>query len=139
MQLIEHTGIINSIQDHKFRILIIQQSSCSACSSKGVCILSGQQDKIIEAESTDISFEVGDKVRLTCKNPIGFQAVFLAFVMPFILILVTLIILKSIVPNELISGGISLFVLVAYYILLSFFNKKLKTKFKFEIIKEIKK
>jgi len=136
MQLIEHTGIINSIQGNKFRILIIQESVCSACNVKGACTLSGQQDKIIETESLDTSLKVGDMVQLTCKNKIGFQAVFLAFVAPFILILITITILKFIVPNEIISGGIALLVLIPYYLLLSFFNKKLKTKFKFEIIKE---
>ena len=136
MQQIEHTGIINSIQKNKFRILILQETACNNCTAKGGCSLSGQPDKIFEAESQDTSLKVGDKVRLTCKNQSGLLAVFLVFVIPFFLILFTLLMLRSIVSNEEISGGTALFVLVPYYIILTLFNKKLKTKFKFEIIKE---
>ena len=134
--MIEHTGIIDSIQDHRFRILITQQSACSECDVKGACTISGQQEKIVEVESFNSSFNVGDKVLLVGKNSFGLLAVFLAFVIPFILILITLFILQSLVSNENISGGIALFILVPYYLILSLFNKKLKTKFNFEIKKE---
>jgi len=134
--MIEHTGIIESIQDHRFRILITQQSACSECDVKGACTISGQQEKIVEVESFDSSFKVGEKVLLAGKNTFGLLAVFLAFVIPFILILITLVSLKSLVSNEIISGGIALFILVPYYLILSLFNKKLKTKFNFEIKKE---
>jgi len=134
--MIEHTGIIESIQDHRFRILITQQSACSECDVKGACTISGQQEKIVEVESFDSSFKVGEKVLLAGKNTFGLLAVFLAFVIPFILILITLVSLKSLVSNEIISGGIALFILVPYYLILSMFNKRLKTKFNFEIKKE---
>jgi len=134
--MIEHTGIIESIQDHRFRILITQQSACSECDVKGACTISGQQEKIVEVESFDSSFKVGEKVLLVGKNTFGLLAVFLAFVIPFILILITLVSLKSLVSNEIISGGIALFILVPYYLILSMFNKRLKTKFNFEIKKE---
>ena len=134
--MIEHTGIIESIQDHRFRILITQQSACSECDVKGACTISGQQEKIVEVESFDSSFKVGEKVLLAGKNTFGLLAVFLAFVIPFILILITLVSLKSLVSNEIISGGIALFILVPYYLILSLFNKRLKTKFNFEIKKE---
>jgi len=134
--MIEHTGIIESIQDHRFRILITQQSACSECDVKGACTISGQQEKIVEVESFDSSFKVGEKVLLVGKNTFGLLAVFLAFVIPFILILITLVSLQSLVSNEIISGGIALFILVPYYLILSMFNKRLKTKFNFEIKKE---
>ena len=116
--MIEHTGIIESIQDHRFRILITQQSACSECDVKGACTISGQQEKIVEVESFDSSFKVGEKVLLVGKNTFGLLAVFLAFVIPFILILITLVSLQSLVSNEIISGGIALFILVPYYLIL---------------------
>lgn len=134
--MIEHAGIIESIQDHRFRILIIQQSACIDCDAKGACSLYDQQEKIVEVESFDSSFKIGEKVLLLGKNSFGLLAVFLAFVMPFILILIILIILQSIMSNEIVSGGIALFILVPYYLILSLFNRKLKTKFNFEIKKE---
>jgi len=93
------------------------------------------EDKQIDVESSDTSIRVGDAVLLTGEVSTGLQAVLLAFVIPFLLILVALIVLRSVTPNEAVSGTIALSLLIPYYIILSFFNKKLKSKFRFEIEK----
>ena len=135
-KFIEHTGIIKNIQNKTIQVLIEQKSACCDCDAKGACTVSDHWGKTINIESTDATFKIGDTVILYGKQSIGIQAVVLAFVIPFILILITLFILQSIVTNELISGAVALSVLVPYYIILSFFNKKLASKFKFEIKKD---
>jgi len=135
-QIIEHTGIINSIEGNIIRVLIIQESACNACHAKGACSASDQDEKIIEVENSDPSFHVGDAVVLFGQRSIGLQAVLLAFVIPFILILLVLIILRPFVANEALSGTLALSVLIPYFLILSFYNKKLKAKFQFFIRKE---
>jgi positive regulator of sigma E activity len=135
-QQIEHSGIIKEIQDNLIHVLIVQQSACGECDVNGVCSVSDHQEKIIEIESTDSTYQIGEKVILFGNQSIGLQAVFVAFVIPFILVLLTLIILQSFISNEAISGVIALLVLVPYYSILSFFNKKFNKKFKFEIKKD---
>ena len=135
-QLIEHTGIINGIEDNLIQVLIVQQSACSECHARGSCTAADKKEKIIEVESTDRTFKAGDKVILFGRQSIGLQAVLLAFVFPFILILSTLIILQSFVVNETVSGTLALLVLLPYYGILSFFNKRLKAKFRFAIRKD---
>jgi len=63
----------------------------------------------------------------------GLLAVLLAFVIPFLLILFTLFLLKDKIDNEAISGSIALGTMLPYFLILSFFNKKLKSKLKFHI------
>ena len=135
-QLIEHSGIINKIDNYSIHVLIEQESACSECHASGVCNAADKENKIIEVERSDQQLQVGDKVILFGKQSIGLVAVLLAFVIPFVLILITLIILRATGTNESLSGGISLAMLIPYYSILSIFNKKLKTKFKFEIKKE---
>ncbi len=135
-QTIEHTGIINQIEGNHIRVSIIQVSACSGCHAKGACMASDMDEKIIDVESNDTSLKIGDRITLYGQSSMGLLAVLLAFVIPFLLILITLFSLQSYVFNEALSGTIALSVLIPYYIILSFFNKKMKSKFQFHIKKE---
>jgi len=135
-QFIEHSGIIQKIDDNSIHVIIIQESACSECHARGVCTAADKEHKMIEVENNHCLFQVGDHVVLSGKLSVGLNAVLLAFIFPFMLILAALIILNSVGMNESISGGISLAILIPYYGILSSFNKKLKSKFKFEIKKE---
>ena len=79
---------------------------------------------------------VGDMVDIVGESSTGLFAVLLAFVIPFMLILTSLFFLRNIVPNEAVSGTVSLALLIPYYIILSLFNKKLKRKLQFRIEKK---
>ena len=132
---IEHSGFIAHIEGKNIQVQIVQQSACSSCHAKGACSASDMEDKLIDVESSDASLRVGDAVLLIGASSTGLQAVLLAFVIPFLLILIALFVLRSITSNEAVSGTVALSLLIPYYILLSFFNKKLKSKFRFEIEK----
>jgi len=135
-QLIEHTGIIYHIDGNHIRVSIIQKSACSGCHANGTCSAADMDEKYIDVETSDSSFKVGEMVMLYGQSSMGLLAVLLAFVIPFLLILFTLIILRNYVASEALSGTIALSMLIPYYIILSFFNKKMKTKFSFYIKKE---
>jgi len=135
-QQIEHTGIINHIENNLIKVLIVQQSACSGCHAKGACTAADQDEKIIDIESSDPSFKVGEFVTIYGQSSMGLFAVLLAFVFPFILILLVLIYVRSLVASESVAGLIALSSLIPYYIILSLNNKKLKSKFRFSIKKQ---
>jgi sigma-E factor negative regulatory protein RseC len=58
-------------------------------------------------------------------------------VLPFILVLVTLIITVSAFENELIGGLLALAILIPYYIAIYFFRHLLKKVFTFEVEEKI--
>ena len=134
-QPIEHSGIINEINPERIHVLINQQTACSDCQAKEICFSTGKDQKIIEVDNTSPILKVGDNVIVFGKKSIGLQAVLLAFVLPFILIFITLIILNLFFANELISGGMSILILIPYYGIISMFNKKIKLNFRFDIRK----
>ena len=134
-QKIEHTGIVTHIDGTKIQVQIVQLSACSSCHAKGACSASDMDEKLIDAETTDTTLKIGDQVQLAGESSMGLFAVLIAFIIPFLLILISLFILRSYTTNEALSGTIALGVLVPYFIILSLFNKKLKNKLKFTVQK----
>ena len=132
---IEHTGIITHIDKQTVQVSIIQKAACSDCHAKSACTASEMDEKIIDVANTGENYSIGEKVMLTGQSSIGFLAVLLAFVIPFLLILLGLFILQSVTDNEALSGILALSLLIPYYIILSLFNSKLKNKFQFQIEK----
>jgi sigma-E factor negative regulatory protein RseC len=135
-QSIEHTGIIVASENATFKVQIAQLSACSSCHAKGACSASDVAEKIIEVEDTaNSNLKIGDLVKLSGKTSMGMFAVLLAFVVPFSLLLATLIVAGNYNMNEAVSGIISLLILVPYFLILSIFKSKLKNKLKFDIEK----
>ncbi|MBN2765583.1 MAG: SoxR reducing system RseC family protein [Paludibacteraceae bacterium] len=133
---IEHSGFITRIEGKNVQVQIIQMSACSSCHAKGACSASDMDEKFVDVESTDDTLKIGDMVNIVGESSTGLLAVLLAFVIPFLLILTSLFVLRRFLPNEAISGTISLSLLIPYYIILSLFNKKLKKKLQFSIEKK---
>lgn len=134
-QLIEHAGVIHQIDGRHIRVQILQESACSSCHAKGACSAADMKDKFVDIESDGSDYKVGEQVTLYGQSSMGLFAVLLAFVIPFLIILLILFILKNYIDNEAISGSIALGTLLPYFIILSFFNSRLKSKLKFQIKK----
>lgn len=134
-QIIEHTGRIQRVDGSLVQVLITQHSACSGCHAKSACMASDSAEKIIDVQTDDASLSVGDEVIVCAQKSAGMLAVLLAFVVPFLLILLVLFVLRSFVENEAVSGTIALATLIPYYGILSLFKNKLKTTFRFYIKK----
>ncbi|NDV46545.1 RseC/MucC family positive regulator of sigma(E) [Paludibacter sp. 221] len=133
-QIIEHTGKILTINGDTAKVLITQNSACSGCHAKSACTAADSAEKIIDAINiNNISLKAGDDVIIYGKRSVGLKAVLLAFVIPFLLILVSLFVLRAFIDNEAVSGTIALATLIPYYIILSLFRDKLKSDFQFYV------
>ncbi|HOV83711.1 MAG TPA: SoxR reducing system RseC family protein [Paludibacteraceae bacterium] len=135
-QTIEHSGIVEQIDGDQIKVLIMQQSACSECHAKSLCSVADKKEKIIEVISSDPTLKVGDRVIIYGESSIGLQAVLLAFIIPFVLIFLALLIFQHFIENELMAGILALLVLVPYYLILFLSNKRLNKKFQFKIKKE---
>ena len=135
-QSIEHSGIVEQIDGDQIKVLIMQQSACSECHAKSLCSVADKKEKIIEVISSDPTLKVGDRVIIYGESSIGLQAVLLAFIIPFVLIFLALLIFQHFIENELMAGILAILVLVPYYLILFLSNKRLNKKFQFKIKKE---
>ncbi|MDQ2177717.1 hypothetical protein DF185_14920 [Marinifilum breve] len=132
---IDHEGTILEIKDGKITVGIVNVSACAGCHAKGACTMSDMKEKSIDVIDFSNKYSVGEKVKLTYRESLGWFALMLAYVLPFVLVLLVLFIATSITNDELISGLLSLAVLPPYYIILSFFKGRLKKTFSFTIEK----
>lgn len=134
-QIIEHSGVISQINGKHITVEIIQVSACSGCHAKGACTAADQSEKFVEVEYDGDDLKPGDAVTVTGQASMGLFAVLLAFVIPFVLILITLFVAGFFTDNEALSGSVALLILIPYFLILSLFNRKLKSKLKFYIRK----
>ncbi len=130
---IRHKAFVKKVTDKSLIATIVNQSACSACHAKGACTVADFQEKEIEITVFSKQYKPGDEITVVFQESKGFIALFYGYILPFILVLFTLIIATSISNNELISGLLSLSILIPYFITLYFSRHLLKKVFKFEV------
>ena len=131
---IKHLGIVENIQGSHLSVRIVQTSACAACSVKGHCSSADSKDKIIDIiDTAAASYQVGENVMVFGETSMGMQAVALAFIIPFVLLIFTLFLFMALIENELYAALLSLAVLVPYYYILWLNKTRLKQKFSFTI------
>jgi sigma-E factor negative regulatory protein RseC len=130
---ITHQGIIDSVSLNSVNVRIVSASACSACHANGACNASDMQEKIIEANPGDKKLKVGEWVTIISKESMGFKALFLGYIIPFLVVLVTLIIATLMSMSETVAGILSVGMLVPYYAVLYLTKDRVKKSFIFEI------
>jgi sigma-E factor negative regulatory protein RseC len=131
---IDHVGTISDIKDEKITVSILNVSACAGCHAKSACSMSDMKEKEIDIIDYSSSFKLGEEVKVVYQESLGWLALLLAYVLPFVLVLITLFIATAF-TNELISGLMALAILLPYYSLLYFFKDRLKKTFSFTIHK----
>lgn len=135
MEKISHIGIVEDIKGQAVQVRIQQASACDLCHAKSICSLADTKEKIVEVRAAEGSVSIGDKVMVEGAASMGMKAVFLAYVLPLVLlILVMVLCLTLIAPgNEVVAALVSLGILLPYAFLLYLLKDKLSKKFRFEI------
>ena len=132
--MIKHRGIVENVNGSQLQVRIRQTSACASCSAKGYCGSSESKEKLIDIYDSEHQYHQGEEVVVCGSTSMGMRAVLIAFVFPFILLLVTLFIaMAASGDNELLSGVVALLILIPYYIILYFFRNKIKKNFSFTI------
>lgn len=130
---IKHKAFVKEVSGDSMTVTIINESACSACHAKGACNMSDFQEKEIEISSFSRSYSPGEEVTVLFRESQGFKALLYGYMLPFMVVLFTLILSFSISGNEVFSGLLSLAVLFPYYTTIYFFRHNLKKVFKFEL------
>jgi positive regulator of sigma E activity len=129
---IEHDGIVQKADEKSVTVRISSASACSGCHAEGSCTLAGKEEKIIDISGT-YNVMAGDIVTVVMKKSMGYIAVALGYIFPFLGVITILIILASLSVPELTAGLASLAILIPYYIILYFFRNRINNKFTFTL------
>lgn len=130
---IQHQGIVENIQGTQIQVRIVQTSACSGCSAKAHCSSAESKEKIIEIEDHSGMYRIGDEVMIVGEMSVGMKAVWLAFVLPFLVLVISLFIFMSVWEDELLASLGSLTLLTGYYLVLWMNKARLKRKLSFTI------
>jgi sigma-E factor negative regulatory protein RseC len=133
-KLIKHTGIVSQIVGNDIIVDIERLSACATCESKSACMTLDTQTQQIKCNNDNYSLKIGDTVNVISERSYSMYAIVLAFVVPLLLLMLTIIICTEIFNiNDGISALVAIAVVSAYYIILHFFDYKIKTKINFRI------
>ena len=132
---IKHQGIVENIRDSHLQVRIVQTSACATCSIKGHCTSADTKEKLIDVMDWNASdYQIGDRVWVVGELSIGYMAVLLAFVIPFLILVLSLFLFMYVWNNELSASLASLSLLVPYYGVLWFNKARIGKKFSFTIL-----
>ncbi len=132
--IIKHEGIISKISKNNIIVSLKGDINCEGCKAQSACGVSDSNLKEIVLIKANQSFKLNEDVNLVLKSQLGLVAVFWAYVFPFILMLLVLIITSSFL-KEWVAGLLSLLVLLPYYLVLYKLNNVFEKVFKIEILK----
>lgn len=132
---VEHFGRVQEITLNDIKVAIQPQSSCAGCQAQAVCGVDSDNEKFIVVHRANHNYIVGEAVKVVMQQSLGFWALFIGYILPFLVVVLALIILIQFGTSEGLSGLIALSTLVPYYFLLYNFRQDISKKINFDIQK----
>jgi len=125
--LISHEGIIDRISNGVAHVRIVQNSACTSCKVASYCNSAESKEKIIDVRCIDESkYAVGQAVTVLAAQSVGMKAVVLAFIVPTILLLATIMGCVGYGLSDGIAALAGVGILLPYYFVLYLNRKKLE-------------
>jgi len=133
-KLVKHEGVVSKISQNAITISLKGNINCEGCKAQSACGVSDSNDKEIEVLNSTQTFQLNESVDVILKKELGLKAVFWAYVFPFILMVVVLVI-SSFFFQEWVAGILSLVVLIPYYYVLYVMKDTFQKAFQVSILK----
>ncbi len=129
---IKHAGVVDGVEGECVRVRILQSSACSACKVAAHCNASETKEKIIDVMDADAShYQKGDQVMVVADTAVGFRASLYGYLLPLILMVVTLVGVLAATHSEGLAAVSALGILIPYYFLLFLMRNKLRNRLSF--------
>ena len=129
-----HKGKVVEIQQDKLKVLIERSDACVHCEAQKLCGMNKTTSQIYEIKvAAPQYYKIGDIINIELNPHLGMVALFLCYVMPLLLMILSLVISDFFIKNEIICGIISIIILIPYYFLLFLGKKYFNEKFTFNI------
>jgi len=138
MEEISHKGKVVSADPQFTTVEIISESACSACHASALCGLSEFTKKAVSVPTKPSDpFDIGEEVEVTLKASMGHKAVWIAYVIPLFVLLLTVLVLLGLKLNEALAGLCGILATACYYLVIWLLREKLRNEYDF-YIKHIK-
>jgi len=134
-KVIEHKGVVGEISNDSVTVRFISKTQCVSCQLNQSCAAADIKEKEVEIPLQNLSHTVniGEEVDIQLAESVGAKALFLGYLLPFILVFVTLILVYVASHSEGYAGLLALSVLIPYYFILYLLKNKFKKSFSMSI------
>ena len=130
--IVRHTGIVESIGNGICKVRILQGAACQDCAAHNLCSGSESKEKVVEVQIDEPRVKVGQTVVVEATLRQGLHAVSICYIIPLILLVVSLAICISLFGEE-VGALVSLAALSSYYFCIYLMREKIGRKFRFRI------
>ena len=131
---ISHRGRIVSITPEITTVEIVSESACAACHAKGLCSLGDSKAKQVELPTRGWdNYGVGQEVNVVLRASMGHKAVWLAYVIPLIILVAALLGTLAAGGSELLAGGVAIGAIALYYLVIWLLRGRLRNEYIFNI------
>jgi len=131
--IITHEGIVLQVPgDGTAEVEIINLESCAACHSKAICSAGKSDTRIINVRSVP-HLNPGDHVTVIMQQSLGFRALAIGYVIPFIVLAAVFALATVAGAGELVSALLSFGAIALYYFGVWLFRSAIGKKFEFKI------
>ena len=134
---IQKNAIITKIEGNNLQLKLTSCSACANCLAQNHCNMSEQKEKIITISYPKFEkFSVGEEVILSISATQGVYSVILGYLIPLILLVLSITISTIITQDEFIGGISGIIILIPYYFGLFLAQNRIKSLFHFKVSKK---
>ena len=131
---ISHRGRIVSVTPEFTTVEIVSESACAACHARGLCSLGDSKVKQVEVPTRGWdNYTVGQEVSVVLRATMGHKAVWLAYVVPLLVMVAALLGILSAGGSELAAGLGAIGAVAAYYAVIWLLRDRLRKEYVFNI------
>ena len=131
---ISHRGRIVSITPEFTTVEIVSESACAACHAKGLCSLGDSKVKQVEVPTRGWdNYTVGQEVSVVLRATMGHKAVWLAYVVPLLVMVAALLGILAAGGSELLAGLGAIGAVAVYYGVIWLLRDRLRKEYVFNI------
>ena len=115
----QRPGVVTAISPDIVTVQIQQQSACSGCHARDLCVSSERREHQLQLKTYGQHFSIGEQVLVVARRSVGRLAVLLAFVLPLLLLVLTLSIAQTFLAlSEAAAVLVAIALLSLYYLVL---------------------
>ena len=136
METISHKGRVIAITPEITTVEIVSESACSACHAKGLRSLGESSVKTVDVPTSGwLPLQPGDEVEVLLKASMGHKAVWVAYMIPLVVLAAAMLGCSLSGLPDLACGLVSIGAVALYYFVVWCFRTKLKDSYIFTIKK----
>ncbi len=125
-----HDGIVTKVLEGRVEVRIEAVSACASCAAHGRCGFAESKEKRVEVPTKEWQqYSVGQNVKVNIDESKGMQAVWIAYVLPSLLLLAVIIGLSIVRLPEWMVVVSAFLMLTLYIVVLYLRRKKVEGKF----------